>query len=171
MRRILLTILAVVAMAGCDGWFVRPQPAPKLADRPFVPASVKPFDMGRPDLVLLVTGGTNGMMETCNCPGPMPGGLARRSGLAGSYRAAFDSVFMLDCGDMFWVEPSDMRNGYVLQGYGQIGYDAVAMAVRTPRPSHEPLVPEDSEISDSVTNTARVTVGRCSLIRRVNAKG
>jgi len=126
-RRTLLTILAVAAMSGCDEWTVRPKPAPKLADRPFTAASVKPFAMGRPDLVLLVTGGSNGMMETCNCPGPMPGGLARRSGLARSYRAAFDSVFMLDCGDMFWVEPSDLRNGYVLQGYGQIGYDAVVL--------------------------------------------
>jgi len=126
-RRDLLTILAVVALSGCDGRTVRPKPAPNLADRPLVPARVKRFAMGRPDLVLLVTGGTNGMMETCNCSGPMPGGLARRSGLACSYRAAFDSVFLLDTGDVFWIEPADIRNGYVLQGYGQIGYDAVVL--------------------------------------------
>lgn len=127
MRRDLLTILAVVTLSGCDGWTVRPKPAPNLADRPLTPARVKPFAMGRPDLVLLVTGGTNGMMETCNCSGPMPGGLARRSGLACSYRAAFENVFLLDSGDMFWIEPTDIRNGYVLQGYAQIGYDAVAL--------------------------------------------
>ena len=53
--RTLLTILAVVAMSGCDRGTIVPKPAPKIADRPLVPAPVKPFDMGRPDLVMLVT--------------------------------------------------------------------------------------------------------------------
>ena len=91
------------------------------------PVPVKPFRISRPDLVLLITGGTNGMMEVCNCVGPMPGGLARRSGLVRSYRAAFDHTFLIDTGDIFWVEPEDLRNAFVLKGYARIGYDAVVL--------------------------------------------
>ena len=91
------------------------------------PVPVKPFRILRPDLVLLVTGGTQGLMEVCNCVGPMPGGLARRSGLVRSYRAAFDHTFLIDTGDVFWVEPEDLRNGFVLKGYARIGYDAVVL--------------------------------------------
>jgi len=98
-------------------------------DRAPVPAAVavRPFRIPRPDLVLLITGGTNGMMEVCNCAGPMPGGLARRSGLVLSYRAAFDHTFLIDTGDVFWVEPEDLRNEFVLKGYARIGYDAVVL--------------------------------------------
>ncbi len=85
------------------------------------------FDFSDPDVVMLVTGGTNGMLEVCNCSGPMPGGLARRSGLILSYRRAFKQTLALDTGDVFWVEPADMRNRFVLRGYRALGYDAVAM--------------------------------------------
>ncbi|MGB2822156.1 MAG: multiheme c-type cytochrome [Phycisphaerae bacterium] len=91
------------------------------------PVPVKPFRIPQPDVVLLITGGTNGMMEVCNCVGPMPGGLARRSGLVRSYRAAFRNTFLIDTGDVFWVEPEDLRNEFVLKGYARIGYDAVVL--------------------------------------------
>jgi hypothetical protein len=90
--------------------------------------AVKPFRFADPDVVLLVTGGTHGLLELCNCSGPMPGGLARRSGLVQSYRAAFPRTFVLDLGDVFWVDPNDIRNDFVLTGYAQIGYDAVVPA-------------------------------------------
>ncbi len=88
---------------------------------------VKPFRIAQPDLVLLVTGGTNGMLEVCNCTGTMPGGLARRSGLVISYRAAFGKVLVVDSGDSFWIDPKDLRNQYVLRGYNTIGYDALVL--------------------------------------------
>jgi len=67
------------------------------------------------------------MLEVCNCPGPMSGGLARRSGLFLSYRHAFKRVLTLDTGDVFWIEPNDMRNRFVLKGYEKMGYDVVAL--------------------------------------------
>jgi hypothetical protein len=89
--------------------------------------NVRPFRMGQPDAVLLFTGGTGGMLEVCNCSGPMPGGLGRRSGLVESYRQSFPNTVLVDIGDAFWVEPTDIRNGYILRGYAQIGYDAVTL--------------------------------------------
>ncbi len=91
------------------------------------PVAVKPFRIAQPDLVLLVTGGTNGMLEVCNCTGTMPGGLARRSGLVISYRTAFNKVLVIDSGDSFWIDPKDLRNEYVLRGYKTIGYDALVL--------------------------------------------
>lgn len=100
-------------------------PASCPAPQPIL-AGVEPFGF-EPDLVLLITGGTGGRLEVCNCAGPMAGGLARRSGLVRSYRAAFDRVFLLDSGDCFHVDAADLRNEYLLKGYQQIGYDAVTL--------------------------------------------
>jgi hypothetical protein len=90
-------------------------------------AKVKPFPMDEPHVVLLLSGGTNGKMELCNCSGPMPGGLARRSGLIRSYRARFPRVMAVDVGDAFWIEPNSIRNDYVLRGLSMVGYDAIAL--------------------------------------------
>jgi len=91
------------------------------------PVSVRPFKFGRPDVVLLITGGTNGQMELCNCAGPMPGSLSRRGGLIRSYRAAFDHTFVLDTGDVFWILPGDVLNEFILKACREVGYDAVAL--------------------------------------------
>jgi len=95
--------------------------------RPPAPIPVKPFAMGPPDVVLLITGGTNGMLEVCNCSGPMPGGLARRSGLIRSYRAACERTITIDAGDAFWIVPTAVQNRFVLKGYREIGYDALVL--------------------------------------------
>ncbi len=89
---------------------------------------VEPFSFGRPDAVVMVTGGTNGMLEVCNCAGAMPGGLSRRSGMVASYRKAFGNVALIDAGDVFWIDPNDLRSEFVLRGYAKIGYDAVVLA-------------------------------------------
>jgi len=122
-------ILLGLVLAGCDG-----PGGPDTAGGgshgdhlPPVGIKVKPFAIGRPDVVLLITGGTHGRLEICNCPGPQPGGLSRRSGLVISYRRTFGNVLLLDAGDFFWVKPEDPRNAYVLRGYRLIGYDAVVL--------------------------------------------
>ncbi len=121
MREQRLLVISLFFLAGCMPDHTGNYDPPK-------PAHVKAFDrIKNPDIVLLVTGGTNAMMEVCNCAGPMPGGLARRSGLAISYRAAFPHTFLLDSGDVFTITPTDVQNDYVLRGYRQIGYDAVVL--------------------------------------------
>jgi hypothetical protein len=95
------------------------------------PAQVRPFDMGKPDVVLLITGANDGMLEVCNCPGPMAGGLSRRAGLVRSYRAAFgDAVVAVDSGGFFAITPKSIRNEYIARAYDYIGYDAVALGER-----------------------------------------
>jgi len=118
---------ALATLAGLVGCRAEVPATPHARAPVPIPVAVKPFRMARPDVVLLVTGGTNGMLEVCNCRGPMPGGLARRSGLVRSYRAAFGNTLLIDTGDAFWVEPNDLRNEFLLKGYAQIGYDAVVL--------------------------------------------
>jgi len=122
-RYILLAV--IMCVAGCG-----PELPPSADGRKEVPmklVNVRPFRMGKPDAVLLFTGGTGGMLEVCNCSGPMPGGLSRRSGLVESYRQSFPGTVLVDIGDAFWVDPTSIRNGYILRGYSQIGYDAVTL--------------------------------------------
>jgi hypothetical protein len=100
------------------------------ADRdlpPPVAVPVRPFQMAQPDAVLLVTGGTEGVIEVCNCQGPMPGSLARRAGLVHSYRVAFPNTLLVDLGNTFWIQPQDLRNEFLWRGYGRMGYDAVVL--------------------------------------------
>ncbi len=88
------------------------------------PVAVEPFSFG-PAVVVLATGNSDGLMEVCNCSGPMSGGLARRSGMAISYRAAFPTVLLLDAGNSFHHDAGDARNRFLLRAYRQVGYDAV----------------------------------------------
>jgi len=125
----LCILLAMSLLIGCD----KPTPAPasRPADHgwtgPPAPVAVRAFAFADPDAVILITGGTHGRLETCNCKDPVVGGLSRRGGLIASYRAAFDPVLLVDAGDCFWVEPEDPRNAQVLKGYRLLGYDAVAL--------------------------------------------
>lgn len=118
-------LAALVLVSGC-----RTQLPPSADGRKEIPlklVDVRAFKMGQPDAVLMLTGGSGGLLEVCNCSGPMPGGLSRRSGLVQSYRKTFAETVLVDAGDTFWIEPTDIRNGYMLRGYGQIGYDAVVL--------------------------------------------
>jgi hypothetical protein len=91
------------------------------------PIAVAPFEFA-PDVVLLITGGTGGMLEICDCPPPMPAGMSRRSGLIASYRAAFGSaVALVDTGDVTHPEPGHRRNAYTHAAYRSLGYDVIAL--------------------------------------------
>jgi 2',3'-cyclic-nucleotide 2'-phosphodiesterase (5'-nucleotidase family) len=90
------------------------------------PVAVEPFAMGKPDVVLLVTGATNGRLEICSCS-TMPGGLSGRSGLFRSYEAAYPRTVRIDTGDSFWVNPLDVRNEFIARGFRMLGYDAVVL--------------------------------------------
>ena len=110
-------------------------------------AAVTPFDMGSPDLVLLLTGGTDGLLEPCDCATAVSGGLARLSGLVRSYRAQYPNTLVVDIGDALKVEqPTSPRNDHVLRGYQQIGYDAMVMA------DHEWSVPLE-KLAKLLTNS------------------
>ena len=94
---------------------------------PPAPVRVEPFELGTPDLVLLITGQNNGQMEICNCAGEaMPGGLSRRGGLFVSYRAAFGHTVALDMGDFTYIQPDDLRNDYLARAHALLKYDAMA---------------------------------------------
>ncbi len=121
-RSILLAACALPVVAGCSE-----PPAHARRYEPPRGVDVAAFDVGEPDAVLLITGGTNASMELCNCTGAMPGGLARRSGLVRSYRRAFDGVWALDAGDAAWIDPAHVRNEYVLRGYRRAGYDVLCL--------------------------------------------
>jgi len=101
---------------------------------PPAPVAVRPFEFGSPDVVLLVTGETDGMLEVCACVTTLPGGMAYRSGLAASYRAAFDHTLLIDSGDALvgtddaqGTEPKGLRNRFVAEGYRLLGYDVLVM--------------------------------------------
>ncbi len=120
-----ILLAAIVVVSGCRTKL--PASADGRKDTPLKLVDVRAFKMGEPDAVLLLTGGSGGLLEVCNCSGPMPGGLSRRSGLVRSYRQSFPETMLIDAGDTFWIEPTDIRNEYMLRGYGQIGYDAVVL--------------------------------------------
>jgi len=96
---------------------------------PANPQAVKPFDMGEPDVVLLITGGMEGRLELCDCEVPSAG-LARRSGCVESYRQVFKRTILIDLGDALHMEPGDLRNEYLMRGMAMLHYDLLAVGER-----------------------------------------
>ena len=139
-----ICILLIAALAGCGKDRATPSTAPASApasqakDRATpstapasAPASqasaLTPFKIAAPDAVLLVTGGTHGRLELCDCPDTLPGGLSRRAGLIAAYRKAYPAAMLLDTGDVLSYEPQAAANRYVLVGYRMLGYDVVVL--------------------------------------------
>ena len=119
--------LVVVLLAGCGE---RPAAGPKAGvpsgESAVETVPVEPFAMGVPDVVLLVTGASNGRLEYCSCC-VMPGGLSGRSSLFRSYEAAFPRTLRVDIGDALWVNPLDIRNDFAMRGYSMLGYDVMVL--------------------------------------------
>ena len=133
----ILCLLAVscglisVGLLGCgqnaagNGPFVWSEHARRTT--PPAAVGVEPFDLGKPDLVLLITGRNNGQLEICNCAGEaMPGGLSRRGGLFVSYRRAFPQTLAVDVGDFLPAQPDELRNDALARAYALLAYDALA---------------------------------------------
>ena len=125
------TVLVSAGLVGCGGGGHSSMPLGAMheaADVAPTPVAVKPFAMGQPDLVLLITGRTSGMLEVCNCRGSdMPGGLSRRSGMFVSYRKAFPHTVAIDGGDFLYIDNDKTRNEYLLRAYAILKYDALVM--------------------------------------------
>jgi len=118
--------LLIAALAGCAAG--PDLPAGGSATTAPAVGGVAAFKIRNPDVVLLITGANNGRLEVCDCPGPLDGGLSRRSGMVATYRAAFPGrVVLIDSGDIFWLRPNSVQNRHVLRGYRLIGYDAIVL--------------------------------------------
>ncbi|MCY2924814.1 MAG: multiheme c-type cytochrome, partial [Planctomycetota bacterium] len=124
MHRLAWIVLATAVAAGAADALGADKP---LSKEPPKPVAVKGFALGDPDVVLLVSGGDNGMLEVCDCPGKMPGGLSRRSGMAISYRAAFPNVFLIDQGNGFSRGGDTLFNDFHTHGFRKMAYDAVVV--------------------------------------------
>lgn len=128
---VLLAIFGVIlagalGLGGCmTGRGGRPRPLPQ-GQWPIRPIEV-PAAAFEPDAMLLLTGGTQGRLEMCNCAGVMSGGLARRGGLLASYRARYPAALTIDTGDLFWIEPDANRHSHLLRGLDMLGYDVLAL--------------------------------------------
>jgi len=165
-------LAALVLVSGC-----RTQLPPSADGRKEVPlklVNVRAFKMGQPDAVLMLTGGSGGLLEVCNCSGPMPGGLSRRSGLVQSYRKTFTDTMLVDAGDTFWIEPTDIRNEYMLRGYGQIGYDAVVLGDQEwaagPKRLSEILTENNTPALSTSVSGAGVVTAKAARREFANAK-
>ncbi len=116
-RTALLALLAAIGTcSGCRG------DSPRLSAHPLPPVEEFAFE---PDVVLVATGGTNAMMELCDCPSSMTGGLSRRSGLIQSYRNAFQRVQVVDLGNALHYDPDERRNRFIPEAYAMLGYDVL----------------------------------------------
>jgi hypothetical protein len=121
--RLFFIFVAMALTVGC-----REQPeAARPAKEALPTIEIAPFDMGRPDLVLLVTGTTKGSMEMVSCCGVMPGGLSQRNSAFRSYEAAFPRTLRVDTGDSFYPREGDVINDYLVRADRALGYDVMVL--------------------------------------------
>ncbi len=95
-----------------------PEKVREVADRLGVAAS---------SVTVLFTGGTNGQLEACRCPGNPYGGLTRQAGAIAELREIHPRSVLLDAGDMLSDERDWKKLTYLQRAFALLDYDAVAI--------------------------------------------
>ncbi|MFA5858453.1 MAG: hypothetical protein WC955_05250 [Elusimicrobiota bacterium] len=78
-----------------------------------------------PDIMLVFTSGTNGLMTSCNCPTQPYGGISPRAGIIRSMSKTTVPSLIMDSGDTISPYSNPQLNKYVLKCMQSIGYQAV----------------------------------------------
>jgi 2',3'-cyclic-nucleotide 2'-phosphodiesterase (5'-nucleotidase family) len=91
-----------------------------------VPTPAPCTGAGEAGFVVYYTASLNGNLDGCTCPTRPRAGLVKR---AAYLRALPDraAAILVDAGDIFDVLPDDLAPGIILDVYGELGYDAVAV--------------------------------------------
>jgi hypothetical protein len=116
MRRALLILASLVALAACRAHDAAPAPAPPPPadpppEKPAAPEAVEPrFKAAAPGerLVILTTSAVQGYVAPCGCTKEPLGGVARFAGLVDEAHAAWgERVLFLDAGDLLFERADD----------------------------------------------------------------
>ena len=78
-------------------------------------------------ITVVYTCSNNGMLRACACPGDPRGGLARRARVLREIRGEVGEVLLLDSGDVLSHLKRLEKDDVVLEIYGRLKYDAVAI--------------------------------------------
>ncbi len=78
-------------------------------------------------LTVIFTGNTNGVLESCRCPGNLFGGLVHRKTVIDSLRLVYPDAVVVDAGDFLPVDPDTLKSEFVIQAMKLCGYNAIAL--------------------------------------------
>lgn len=78
------------------------------------------------EFTLIYTGSTNGVLESCHCPGNPFGGLVNRAAVIDSLLEIYPEAIVVDCGDFLPAEADSLKSVYVVKALSLIKADAIA---------------------------------------------
>jgi hypothetical protein len=116
-----LLISVVLAAIACAG-MVKIALAADSSD----PAG-KPADFGTGyDMMLMITGSSNGDFEPCGCGGVYEGGLSRRATILADLKKSNPNLLLVDTGDITGGG-QEVQWEFLSKAYHLLGYDAIAL--------------------------------------------
>jgi len=77
------------------------------------------------EMTVIFTASTNGVLESCHCPGNRFGGLVNRAAVFDSLRGVYPEAVVVDAGDFLAYEPDSLKSVFVIQAMRACGYDAI----------------------------------------------
>lgn len=81
----------------------------------------------KPDVVIIYTSNTNGLILPCNCPDKKIGGIFRRKAKIDYYKKAYPDSLVIDSGDFMPLRSDKEYNEFILKVMSKMGYDAVML--------------------------------------------
>lgn len=78
-----------------------------------------------PGLTVVFTGNSNGVLESCRCPGNPFGGLVQRKTVIDSLRSDYPDALVVDTGDFLSISPDPLKAEFVIKAMEFCKYDAI----------------------------------------------
>ena len=78
------------------------------------------------DLTIIYSGSTNGVLESCSCPGNPYGGLVNRVAAIDSLKHVYPDALVFDTGDFLPVTVDSLKANYVVKALHECNIDAIA---------------------------------------------
>jgi len=77
-------------------------------------------------ITILYSGSTNGVLESCQCPGNPFGGLVNRAAVIDSIKRTDGNVIVVDVGDFLPVEGDSLKSAFLLKALEHCSLDAAS---------------------------------------------
>ncbi len=77
------------------------------------------------DLTIIYSGSTNGVLESCSCPGNPYGGLVNRAAAIDSLKQIYPDALVFDTGDFLPVTVDSLKATYVIKALHACNIDAI----------------------------------------------
>ena len=79
------------------------------------------------EITIIYSGSSNGVLESCQCPGNLYGGLVNRLAAIDSLRKIYPEAIVIDLGDFLPALPDSLKSRYIVKAMDEFAFDAIGV--------------------------------------------